>query len=87
MVVFGGFSEYGDVENDLAVLDMDSWKWSVPKTTGDPPCPRCVYVCLSGCLSVCLTDCLSVPKTTVDPQCPRYKCVYAYMYTNFCFLH
>ena len=39
-VIFGGFSEYGDCENDLAVLDMDSWQWSVPKTTGEPPGPR-----------------------------------------------
>ena len=40
LVIFGGFSEYGDVENDISVLDMDSWKWTVPKLTGEPPCPR-----------------------------------------------
>ena len=43
LVVFGGFSEYGDCENDIAVLDMDSWNWFVPKLTGEPPSPRMAH--------------------------------------------
>ena len=40
LVIFGGYSQYGDCENDLAVLDMITWRWSVPKVSGEAPAPR-----------------------------------------------
>eukprot|EP00292_Cryptomonas_paramecium_P022480 CAMPEP_0113664684 /NCGR_PEP_ID=MMETSP0038_2-20120614/1874_1 /TAXON_ID=2898 /ORGANISM="Cryptomonas paramecium" /LENGTH=198 /DNA_ID=CAMNT_0000579929 /DNA_START=141 /DNA_END=734 /DNA_ORIENTATION=+ /assembly_acc=CAM_ASM_000170 len=40
VVIFGGFSEHGDCENDVAILDMESWAWSIPAIAGEPPPPR-----------------------------------------------
>ncbi|KAL4446842.1 hypothetical protein ABPG77_008086 [Micractinium sp. CCAP 211/92] len=37
---FGGISA-GGACNTLAVLDTETWTWSRPLTTGEPPSPRC----------------------------------------------
>jgi len=39
-VHFGGYSEYGDCEDDTFVLNMDKWKWYKPRVSGKPPSRR-----------------------------------------------
>jgi len=42
VVVFGGFDEYSDelFSNALHVLDMRTFKWTIPEVTGEYPSPR-----------------------------------------------
>lgn len=39
LFIFGGISR-GSPTNQLAVLDVASWTWDIPATTGNAPCPR-----------------------------------------------
>lgn len=48
LYVFGGHGS-GQRFNDLNMLDLSLWTWSVPTTTGTPPSPRQnSAVCLHG---------------------------------------
>lgn len=66
LVIFGGYSEYGDVEKDLHVLDMNSWMWKMPEVQGEAPTPRMAHTATRFGHDMIVYGGYSMPETATE---------------------